>query len=411
MMLAPGWTLAAYIGIAVLIVLTLILLVLGRARNLHRWLPDYLAQIGNRRKLSKTRNKPLTDIMVCVADHFEPRWETSDPKLEKHRVQTWCELLPDVLAGRVDSDGQRPQHSFFFPGEEYSSELLDMLAKLCARGYGEIEIHLHHGNDSEGSLRQLLQTYVDRLHFDHGALGIDARTGQPGYVFIHGDWALCNSANDASLCGVNDEIGLLLDTGCYADMTLPSAPSAAQVNMVNRIYYARSSASAPTGHSSGVVVSRGGVSPSAKHLMLIPGPLGLSWHNRKFGLLPRIENAELAQKAKCSDNRINDWLRYSCAVEGVQNWRFIKLHCHGAQDRDRDIMLGRDCETMYRLLERRFRDTAGYRLHYVTAREMYNIVCAAEAGEGGNPAGFRDYRYLPPTWDVSVNAKGFSVGR
>jgi hypothetical protein len=395
----------------VLVVLALILLVLIRARNLHRWLPDYLAQTGDRRKLSRTRNRALTDVLVCVADHFEPRWETRDAVLEKRRVQTWCEQLPTVLAGREDSDGQRPQHSFFFPGEEYSAELLDMLAKLCAQGYGEIEVHLHHGNDSEASLRKALQEYVNKLHLDHGALGINAKTGQPGYVFIHGNWALCNSAQDASVCGVNNEISLLRDTGCYADMTLPSAPSITQVNMVNRIYYARSSADATTGHSSGVVVGQGGACPSDKHLMLIPGPLGLSWHNRKFGLLPRIENAELAQKATCSDERIDSWLRYSCAVEGAQNWRFLKLHCHGAQEKDSDIMLGRGCKTMYSLLERRFRDSPGYRLHYVTAREMYNIVCAAEAGERGDPNLFRDYRYLPPSWKVNASATGFSAGQ
>ena len=32
-----------------------------------------------------------------------------------------------------------------------------------------------------------------------------------------------------------------------------------------------------------------------------------------------------------------------------------------------------------------------YVLHYVTAREMYNIIKAAEAGKKGNPATYRDY--------------------
>jgi hypothetical protein len=33
------------------------------------------------------------------------------------------------------------------------------------------------------------------------------------------------------------------------------------------------------------------------------------------------------------------------------------------------------------------------RFHYVTARELVNIVHAAEAGHSGNPSLFRDFRY------------------
>jgi len=37
-----------------------------------------------------------------------------------------------------------------------------------------------------------------------------------------------------------------------------------------------------------------------------------------------------------------------------------------------------------------------WRVHYVTAREMYNIVRAAEDGEFGNPGNFRDYELRSP---------------
>jgi hypothetical protein len=43
-------------------------------------------------------------------------------------------------------------------------------------------------------------------------------------------------------------------------------------------------------------------------------------------------------------------------------------------------------------IARRFNDGRCYRLHYVTAREMANLVLAAEAGEGGDPNQYRDYR-------------------
>jgi hypothetical protein len=37
-----------------------------------------------------------------------------------------------------------------------------------------------------------------------------------------------------------------------------------------------------------------------------------------------------------------------------------------------------------------------FRLHYVTAREAFNIVKAAEAGHSGNPDDFRDFVLPPP---------------
>jgi hypothetical protein len=43
-----------------------------------------------------------------------------------------------------------------------------------------------------------------------------------------------------------------------------------------------------------------------------------------------------------------------------------------------------------------FNDGKRYRIHYVTAREMVNIVHAAEDGKAGNAGEFRDYRYAKP---------------
>jgi hypothetical protein len=37
-----------------------------------------------------------------------------------------------------------------------------------------------------------------------------------------------------------------------------------------------------------------------------------------------------------------------------------------------------------------------FRLHYVTAREAYNIVKAAEAGKAGDPNAYRDFEVPPP---------------
>ena len=50
---------------------------------------------------------------------------------------------------------------------------------------------------------------------------------------------------------------------------------------------------------------------------------------------------------------------------------------------------------MYGFLEARYRDQSGYRLHYVTARELYNVIKAAEAWETGDPSQFKDFS-IPP---------------
>ena len=55
---------------------------------------------------------------------------------------------------------------------------------------------------------------------------------------------------------------------------------------------------------------------------------------------------------------------------------------------------------MFSYFEEEYNDMQKYFLHYVSAREMYNIVKAAECGEEGNPNRYRDYiiprySYLP----------------
>ncbi len=46
-------------------------------------------------------------------------------------------------------------------------------------------------------------------------------------------------------------------------------------------------------------------------------------------------------------------------------------------------------------LENSYNDGRDYMLHYVTSREAYNIVKAAEAGLDGNPNEYRDYLIKP----------------
>ena len=67
----------------------------------------------------------------------------------------------------------------------------------------------------------------------------------------------------------------------------------------------------------------------------------------------------------------------------------MKVFCHGAQDHE--FVLGEETDDMFNYLESKYNDGKKYRLHYVTAREAYNIVRAAEDGKTGNPNQYRDY--------------------
>jgi hypothetical protein len=83
-------------------------------------------------------------------------------------------------------------------------------------------------------------------------------------------------------------------------------------------------------------------------------------------------------------------------VKGRPEWIFIKIHCHGGQKRDMEALLGKEVDEIFNFLESMFRDREGYHLHYVTARECYNIIKATESDERGNPSEFRDYLIPPP---------------
>jgi hypothetical protein len=359
-----------------------------RKKNVQIWLGSWMA-----------RRKPAVPagpvhIMFAFVDHFEPKWGRPSADVETRRVQAWCDRYRILASRHVDADGVHPQHSFFYPEEEYEPHHLDALQKLCEDGYGELEVHLHHDNDTADGLREKIRRFMKTLHERHGALPRNERNGQLEFAFIHGNWALDNSRPDGRWCGVNNELAVLAELGCYADFTLPSAPSDTQVAKINSIYYAKGKAHACRGHETGVDVEVG--KPVSGDLMIVQGPLGFNTKSRKWGLIPRIENSDVRQSNLPSADRNQLWVDTHIHVKGRPEWAFIKVHTHGCQENDMDALLGNPAEAMYADLERRFNDGKRYVLHYVSAREMVNIIKAAEEGKVGNPNAYRDYFLKPP---------------
>ena len=125
--------------------------------------------------------------------------------------------------------------------------------------------------------------------------------------------------------------------------------------------------------------------------MIIQGPLTLNWRRRKFGLFPRIENSEISGTNPATKERIDLWIKQEIHIKGKEDWIFIKAHCHGTQEPDHGALLGKKADNMYSYLEKKYNDGIKFKLHYVTARECYNIVKAAESGESGKPNKYRNY--------------------
>lgn len=362
-----------------------------RRRNLDRWLLPYALQAQRRRA---PRSDEEIHVLLCVADHYEPKHQGALPAVARRRVQRWVDEYPKRFDGFRDSDGQPPRHTFFFPVEEYEPEYLDLLGELCGAGFGEVEIHLHHDRDTEAGLRETLESFRDVLAERHSLLSRHRETGELAYGFIHGNWALNNSRPDGRWCGVNNEIDVLRTTGCYADFTLPSAPSPTQTSTINSIYYARGDAARPKGHDRGIAACRG--VPPADALLLVQGPLMLNWSSRKWGLLPRLENGCVQASQPPSLERLALWLKARVQVPARPDWFFVKLHTHGACEPDADALLGEPMVRFHKALADHAAEQPHFRYHYVTAREMVNLVRAAEAGWQGNVAGARDYQL---TWN------------
>jgi hypothetical protein len=329
--------------------------------------------------LVRGRRKPVKLAYLAVADHYEPFRGNASDETAFARLAKWENDLPRMCDGLADAKGRLPQHTFFYPLDEYDPEVLDRLARLCDQGFGDVEVHLHHEGESSSQLADMLSGFAETLHKKHGLLRMDPQNGQLAYGFIHGNWSLDNSRPDGRWCGVNDELRVLKNTGCYADFTLPSAPSDTQTSTINSIYYAIDDPDKPKSHDTGIP-AKVGREPSGD-LLIVQGVLALDWSRRKYGILPRLENSELAENQPVSLHRVPAWLDFAPVVKGSEEICFIKLHCHGAWERHFDTLLGNPMKMLLKYLIEKCPDELGCEFRFVTCWEMVQLIHALEQGE------------------------------
>jgi hypothetical protein len=371
------------VGVVWIVVLLLLVLAGGAAlRVARRKNVDLIVRAALVRRAAAPEG--TRHIFFCIVDHFEPFWHNRDRAVAVERVRRWRDGYPEVAARFVDRGGRHPRHAFFYPEEEYALEpaCLDLLAQLRERAVADVEVHLHHDRDRSEAMRARLLAFKRALRDRHGLLHTDPRTGEVVYGFIHGNWVLANSGLRGQNCGVDDELVVLRETGCYADFTLPSAPHPSQPPVINRIYYAAGDARRPRAHfraTDAELGREGGPGP-----LIVTGPLGLNWRRRRRGILPAVENGDLTGLNPPSPDRVDAWVRAAVSVAGFPRWVFVKAYTHGAQERNATRLLGEgpgSLRSLFADLQARYDDGARYVLHFATPWEIFRCVKVLEAGD------------------------------
>jgi hypothetical protein len=349
-------------------------------------------------------------VMFAFVDHFEPlSWPSPE-------VQMWVDDYIAMASRHFDADGKHPIHSYFQMWPDYTRhESLIRLNEVSYKGYGEVEFHLHHGilDERSRSETEATEDFVFRVEqaseaFNcHGALITAQAAPTCTFGFIHGMWALDNSRWNTwtdpgdphfTHCGVNQELRLLRELGAYANFTFP-APGPMNPIITDSIFYVEddefSSSYKDPNNIRAVQVNQ----PEFGDLMIIEGPAT----NTNIGARSHVVDVATLQ-------RMDEWVDHRVHVLGQDDWLFVKVFTHGCAGNLPynqllwDALFGDRMDSFYTDIEAKYNDGINWKLHYVSAREMYNIVKAAEAGMAGDPGQYRDF-VIPPCANMLILAQ------
>jgi len=343
-------------------------------RHAEIWLMPYLKD----RLRRAVRSVKPKRAWIAITDHYEPLGTSASVETALERVAKWRDKWPRIADNAPrDAAGQLPQYTFFYPQEEYRRDLLDGIAEMVRLGVGDVEVHLHHDNELRDSFIRKVTEYCHRLTEDHGLLR--EHDGRTVFGFIHGNWALDNSLPDGKGCGLNGEIAMLRDLGCYADFTMPSAPSPTQGRVVNQIYWCTNHPdSRPRSFDRGIEATVGG--GRRGDLLMITGPLGMRFGERT---LPRVETGEIAGYDLPTQSRVRRWFDLAPTIGDDL---FLKLYTHGATDENLDPLLGGALGSLFLWLAEEA-ERRGIEIHWATAWQMYqtadSLIQPAGAAKGG----------------------------
>ena len=345
------------------------------ARKYQVFLPDYLR--GAVQGLWAAPASTPTHVFVLFTDHFEPDYDVA-------KVEDWARRYAALAARHKDSAGRPPQHTFFYPGEQSSPAIYEMLRSMTGSGLGEVELHYHHHYDTSETLRPKLEEAIAEFN-RYGFLR--TRDGRTQFAFIHGNSGLDNSNGD-EMCGVTDEIRILHGLGCFADFTFPSLFEDSQPRSVNSIYATRDDDGPKSyDHRMPLTDLRDGTA----EMMIFQGPLIFSPSMNLRHLFVDLDDGDIHGAEHASPTRVDRWVRADVHVPSRPDWVFVKLFAHGiSTPEDAESSLGQDFDEALSYLEHSYNDGRRYVLHYITAREAYNLARAAAEGATGAPQQYLD---------------------
>lgn len=348
------------------------------SRSYYVWLPGYLSWVTHQERPAAG----LVHVFFLYADHFEPGENFA-------LTERWQKEYPVLAQRHPDADGRPAQHTWFYPAEQPIDSNMQALQALVRAGYGETELHLHHFHDTEESARKRFKQSVAYFQKFGFLKGLDGRSH---FAFIHGNWSLDNSLGEA-FCGNSRELRMLKELGCFADYTFPSAWQLSQPSWVNNIY-AVSDDDRPKSYDRGVPVHVGW-QPEGD-LVLVQGPLVLVPTVNPVKLFFGLEDGDIHPAVPLTPRRVDAWVRANIHVAGRPDWIFIKVSSHSASSvANLEETLGPHFDHALTYMEKRYNDGVHYALHYVTAREAYNLIRAAADGKTGDPRQYYDY-LIPP---------------
>lgn len=335
-------------------------------RHAELWMPSYLGDRASR----LLGSDPIQHVWLALADHFEPFHGNADFETARRRVDAWRKRWPKIAAGiGSDDTNALPRYTFFYPTEQYHPEILSALAEMTVDGIADVEVHIHHDGEGSDDFIHRISTFCQALVERHGLLR--KIKGQTRFGFIHGNWALDNSLPGNRWCGLNNEITLLRDLGCYADFTMPSGASPSQARIINQIYWCNDDPRNPKSYDQGRPVVKG--QAQTGDLLMIPGPLGLRWKGR---LLPRMETGEVASYDLPSAYRTKRWFDLAPRIGGNA---FIKLYAHGAAEENLNALLNGGLSALFNFA-RGEAARRGAQIHFVTTWQMYLAIEAIGNG-------------------------------
>ena len=203
---------------------------------------------------------------------------------------------------------------------------------------------------------------------------------------------------------MDSELQILQDIGCYADMTLPTAPDQSQVSMLNQIYECGLPLDQKVPHRKGKKVTVLGKQPQLP--LIFTGPLIFNWTRRINGFpVPRIDDGALVESQPMDLARLNRWLSANITVKGRPEWIFVKLYCHGFFDRDQKNSIGTEAARFFSEVIENGEKNNQYKVYFASAREAFNMVSAAMDGKKGSPGKFRNYRLKTIMDEAEKNSK------